>query len=48
MVDPFALMFDALYLTFTGKAPISVWFPLVEDIIRNVTDSAMNILEVLM
>lgn len=48
MTNPITLTFSAILLTLFGEAPISVWFPLVEDIIRNVTDSVMNILEVLM
>ena len=48
MINPFELTFDAIYLTLTGQAPIEAWFPLIEDIIRNVADSVMNILEVLM
>ncbi len=52
MVNPIALTFDALYLTFNGTVPLETWFPLIEDIIRNVADSViniiMNLLEVLM
>lgn len=48
MTDPIALTFDALYLTFTGQAPIEAWFPLFKDIGMMLLDKVMNILEVLM
>ena len=35
MVNPFALTFAAIYYTLIGVAPINIWFPLVEDIIKN-------------
>ncbi|MBP3939500.1 MAG: hypothetical protein IK955_08825 [Clostridia bacterium] len=49
MTDPIALTFDALYLTFTGQAPIEAWFPLLKDIATMLLDKVMEvILEVLM
>ena len=35
-VDVFELTFDAIYLTLTGDAPISIWLPLVGDVISNI------------
>lgn len=48
MVDPFELTFDALYLTFTGQAPIEAWFPLLKDIGMMLIEKFADILEVLM
>lgn len=48
MVNPFELTLDALYLTFTGQAPVSVWFPLFRDIGMIIFDKVTDILEVLM
>ena len=35
MVNPFALTFAAIYYTLIGVAPIDIWFPLFEDLIKN-------------
>ncbi|MEE0981054.1 MAG: hypothetical protein U0K91_05155 [Acutalibacteraceae bacterium] len=52
MVDPFALTAFAVISTLRGDVPLETWFPLFEDIVRNIADSAiniiMNLLEVLM
>ena len=48
MTDPIALTFDALYLTFTGQAPIEAWFPLFKDIGMMLIEKFADILEVLM
>lgn len=52
MTNPFWLTVAAILMTFNGDAPIEIWFPLLEDIVRNLADSVMNIimnlLEVLM
>lgn len=48
MTDPIALTFDALYLTFTGQAPIEAWFPLFRDIGMMLIEKIADILEVLM
>ncbi len=44
MTDPVALTFDALYLTFTGQAPVEAWFPLFGDILRMIVDALANII----
>lgn len=52
MTNPFWLTVAAILMTFNGDAPIEIWFPLLEDIARNIATGAiniiMNLLEVLM
>ena len=48
MTDPIALTFDALYLTFTGQAPVEVWFSLLKDLAMMFIDKVADVLEVLM
>ncbi len=52
MTNPFWLTLSAILMTFNGDAPIEIWFPLFEDIAKNVADSVISIitklLEVLM
>lgn len=48
MVNPFWLTLSAILMTFNGDAPIEIWFPLFEDIARNVADSLIGVLEILM
>ena len=44
MMDPFALLFDALYLTFTGQAPIEAWLPLLRDLAMMFVDKVADVL----
>lgn len=46
-IDALKLTLDAIYLTFTGQAPVSVWEPLFEDIIRIAAENILRLLGVL-
>lgn len=42
MTIPIALTFSAILLTLFGEAPISAWFPLIEDILTNTVNMIIN------
>lgn len=43
MTDPILLTIDAILLTLRGDAPISIWFPLIEDIFTNTIGMIANL-----
>lgn len=48
MTNPFALTLAAILMTLRGDVPLETWTPLFEDIIRNIADSLIGVLEILM
>lgn len=44
MTNPIALTFSAILLTIFGKAPISAWFPLIEDVFTNTVNMIVNLI----
>ena len=44
MVNPIALTFSAILLTIFGEAPISAWFPLIEDVLTNAVNMVVNLI----
>lgn len=43
MVNPITLTLSAILLTIFGEAPISVWFPLIEDVFTNSVNMIVNL-----
>ena len=44
MTNPITLTLSAILLTIFGKAPISVWFPLIEDVLANAVNMIVNLI----
>ena len=44
MVNPITLTLSAILLTVFGEAPISVWFPLIEDALTNTVNMIVNLI----
>lgn len=44
MTNPITLTFSAILLTIFGEAPISVWFPLIEDVLTNTVNMIINLI----
>lgn len=44
MTNPITLTLSAILLTIFGEAPISVWFPLIEDVFTNSVNMIVNLI----
>lgn len=44
MTNPITLTLSAILLTIFGEAPISVWFPLIEDVLANAVNMIVNLI----
>jgi hypothetical protein len=42
MTNPITLTLSAILLTLFGEAPISAWFPLIEDVFTNAVNMIVN------
>jgi hypothetical protein len=36
------LTFSAILMTLTGQVPVSIWFPLIEDVFANAVNMIVN------
>lgn len=43
MTNPITLTLSTILLTLFGEAPISVWFPLIEDVFSNAVNPIINL-----
>lgn len=44
MTNPITLTLSAILLTLFGEVPISVWFPLIEDVFTNAVNIIVNLI----
>ena len=44
MTNPIELTLSAILLTLFGEAPISVWFPLIVDVLSNAVNMIINLI----